>query len=78
MSSNADKTHSTAPAWQEAAITINGHALTFGQSMTVRCALENMSMSLALNGLGDDDGGRATDAAYQSRIDEIRDMIYGK
>ena len=33
--------------WVEPSITINGHALTFAQAMTVRVALSNFAMFLA-------------------------------
>ena len=72
-----------ADAWEvdvfemtEPQITINGHALTPAQSMTVRCAIENFASSLE-KGLGDDDDGKAMTAAYQARIEEIRRMIFG-
>lgn len=54
--------------WQ---ITINGRALTTGQAMTVRVALESFALSLR-DGLGDDEHGKAMTAAYIARVEEIR------
>lgn len=61
--------------WTEAMITINGHLLTFGQSMTLRVALEGMAMELTTNGLGSDYYGRAMAAEYLACIREIRGMM---
>ncbi len=60
----------------EAAITINGHALTAAQSMTVRCAIEALASSLRDDGLGDDEHGKMMKAGYLARIREIRAMIF--
>lgn len=60
----------------EAVITISGTDLTFGQSMTVRVAIENFAMSLVEeNALGDDDLGRSIAEGYKARISEIRALI---
>lgn len=71
-----DKPTPTAPGpFSEAAITINGHALTVGQSMTVRCAIEGFASSLSDGGLGDDEHGRRMTEGYLARIREIRGMV---
>lgn len=75
MSDPSSKTTITfGPGWAEATITVNGHALTFGQSMTVRVALENMARELVNEGLGDDAHGSRMTQAYLGRIREIREM----
>jgi hypothetical protein len=62
------------PVFGEASITINGHQLTSGQSMTIRVALENFAMDLSQDGLGDDALGLAIRDGYLTRIREIRSM----
>lgn len=42
----------------EPVITINGVALSEGQALTVRVALEDFDSMLAENGLGEDETGR--------------------
>lgn len=59
----------------EPSITINGVALTTGQAMTVRCAIESFASDLE-DGLGDDVHGLAMTAGYLARIDELRAMIF--
>tara|TARA_R110000868_G_scaffold55293_2_gene171979 strand:- start:135 stop:344 length:210 start_codon:yes stop_codon:yes gene_type:complete len=59
----------------EPAITINGRALTNGQAMTVRCAIEAFAYQIE-DGLGDDAHGVSMTRAYRNRISEIRDMIF--
>jgi hypothetical protein len=59
----------------EPAITINGLALTTGQAMTVRCAIESFAASLVADGLGDDETDKEMCAGYLARIAEIRGMI---
>lgn len=58
--------------WTEAAMTVNGVPLTFGQSMTVRCALEYFSLSLEM-GL---DVVTEIDTAHQVNIQAIRELIH--
>jgi hypothetical protein len=59
----------------EPAITINGRALTVGQAMTVRVAIATLSEKLSEYGLGDDEHGIRTTAAYLDRCDEIIKII---
>jgi hypothetical protein len=51
----------------EAFITVNGHALTKSQSMTVRVALSSFFGIL----IGDDEHGKRMEAAYRARLTEI-------
>lgn len=60
---------------EEAAITINGVALTVGQSMTVRCALTAF-MAVAED-LGGDKLERALMDAYSMRSREVLTLIIG-
>lgn len=62
-------------AWTEALVTINGHTLTVGQSLTIRVALESMAADLTSNGLGDDEHGQTMVTGYLARIREIRGMM---
>jgi hypothetical protein len=62
--------------WSEATITVNGTQLTFGQSMTVRVALESFALSLAIDGLGDDEGGKHLVEGYTRQIQSIRTMMH--
>jgi hypothetical protein len=55
----------------EAKITVNGHALSYGQSMTVRVALASFARDLEEEGLGDDEHGIAMTRLYQRKINEI-------
>jgi hypothetical protein len=62
---------------KEAEIIINGHKLTFGQSMTVRVAIANMLMEFAdPNALGEDEHGRAMTQGYRARASEVQDFIF--
>ena len=61
--------------FQEAIITVNGHALTNAQSMVVRVSLESMAGSL-IGGLGNDEHGVRMTALYRERIQEIREYLY--
>jgi len=54
----------------EPVITINGATLTEGQAMTVRIAVESFAFFLEDNGLGE------LGSAFQSRIEEIRALIF--
>jgi hypothetical protein len=60
----------------EPIVTINGTALTVGQAMTVRVAIENMAMNLK-DGLGEDEHGRFMTRAYRENIVIIRRLMYG-
>jgi len=55
----------------EAKITVNGHTLSYGQSMTVRVALGSFARDLEEEGLGDDEHGIAMTKLYQKNINEI-------
>ena len=57
---------------REPDITVNGTALSPGEAMTVRVALEHFAMDLAAGSLGDDEHGRTMTANYQRGIDAIR------
>lgn len=59
----------------EATVIINGHELTEGQSMTLRVAVNSFVEDLKINGLGDDEHGKAMTEAYRDRLVEIQRMI---
>jgi len=61
----------------EPIITIWGHELSIGQSMTIRVAIESFASDLMENGLGDDDLGKRMTEEYMKRIEEIRELIIG-
>jgi len=62
----------------EARITINGKELTPAQSMTVRVALNDFSLSMQdKNALGADEHGQFMVSAYRSRLSEIMPMFGG-
>jgi len=60
----------------EATIGINGTWLTYGQSMTVRVAIETFAMQVSQMGLGDDPTGKGIAANYLARVQEIRELLY--
>lgn len=60
----------------EAVITINGRQLTYGESMTIRVALESFAWSLTDDGLGEDETGKAITKGYQANIRTIREKMY--
>ena len=62
----------------EPIVTVNGHTLNEAQSMTLRVALEAYAMTLGMDGLGDDERGRAMVSAYLDRIGEIRSFMFGR
>lgn len=64
----------TTAATTEPTITINGHVLTIGQAMTVRCAIEAFATDLS-DGLGDDPHGQRMTIGYMQRINDIRKMM---
>ena len=55
--------------------TLNGHALSEGQAMTLRVAIENFAGDLVRDGLGDDERGQKMAAAYLARISEVRALM---
>jgi hypothetical protein len=57
---------------KEPNIIVNGIQLTTAQSMTVRVALESFILSLQMDGLGDDETGKAMTKGYLDRIWEIQ------
>jgi hypothetical protein len=59
----------------EPVITINGAALTTGQAMTVRVALETFAFNLKGEGCGDDEYGRAMTVGYMTAIQDIRKLM---
>lgn len=62
---------------REPSIVINGVALTEGQAMTVRVAVESFAADLSAGSLGADEAGEAITKAYQQRINEIRALMFG-
>lgn len=64
--------------FEEAAITINGTALTVGQSMTVRCALSEFfeaMVSARIKSVGGDPHDQALSKAYAMRAREVLSLI---
>lgn len=55
----------------EPEILINGITLSEAESMTVRVAVQNFSISLQDTGLGDDRHGEMMTKAYLANIDKI-------
>lgn len=60
----------------EPTITINGKTLTENEAMTVRVAIESLSMELRANGCGDDEHGKLMSATYWKAIHELRHAMY--
>jgi len=60
----------------EPAITINGHALTTAQAMTVRVALGSFLWDLKTHGLGDDEHGRHMTEGYQRALVEVIRLMH--
>lgn len=60
---------------READIKISGTPLTFGESMTVRVAVQNFAASLADDGLGDDKLGKDLCEGYLKNIRRINELI---
>jgi hypothetical protein len=58
--------------------TLNGIALSIGQAMTLRVAIESFAISLVHEGLGEDEHGRAMTKAYLTRINELRAIYMSK
>lgn len=61
---------------EEPTIVINGNLLDDMQACTIRVALEHYAANLHHDGLGDDEHGKFMTAAYLSRINEIRKLIF--
>lgn len=59
---------------READMTISGVALTVGESMTVRCAVQEFAMTLA-DGLGNDAHGKVMTKHYLEAIRNINRLI---
>ena len=56
-------------------IMINGHALSEGESMTVRVAIQSFAMSLQSDGLGSDRHGKMMCLAYLANIDHLNVLM---
>jgi hypothetical protein len=56
---------------REPTMSIHGIRLNAAQAMTVRVAVMSFAASLAADGLGDDEQGKALAEAYGARIAEI-------
>ena len=64
---------------REPTITINGHTLTEAQAMTVRAAIQELSLSMRRHGaLGKDEHGEAMRTGYIQRAQEINIMMAGQ
>jgi hypothetical protein len=61
---------------KEADITIEGVRLTLAQSMTVRVAVSSYMMDMRMDGLGDDETGKAIAAGYIARGNEVLELIH--
>lgn len=59
----------------EPAITINGHALTKAEAMTLRVALQSFLMDLNEHELGNDEHGRAMKAGYMASARSINQKM---
>jgi hypothetical protein len=55
----------------EPLITINGHALSVGESMTVRNAVTGFHMQMRTEGLGDDEHGKRMAEAHVKNCESI-------
>ena len=60
----------------EPEITINGQKVTTAMAMTIRVAVESFALSLACDGIGDDESGKDMSRLYMARITEIRKLMY--
>ena len=61
---------------EEPIITINGIVCTDAMAATIRVAINNFSIDLTNNGLGDDDHGKEMTSLYLERIKEINSLIF--
>ena len=69
--------HNEETGWTEADITINGKALSLGQSMALRVAASSFLMTLSEpDALGDDDDGRGIAKGYKARMTEVMSMLH--
>jgi len=68
--------HPTDQKIKEADITIEGHQLSFQESMTLRVAMNSFLMSLNEEGLGNDDHGIKMTAYYRLRARAILKYIH--
>jgi len=61
----------------EAVVVVNGVALSFAQSMSLRVAVAHMLHDLQdpLR-LGDDEHGRFMVQAYKARLEEVQELIF--
>ena len=60
---------------KEAEISISGTPLTFGESMTVRVAVQSFASVLAEDGLGKDKLGKDICEGYLKNIRHINELI---
>lgn len=61
---------------KEASIVVNGIALDYAQSLTLRAAVSSYLMELQdPDALGTDELGRAITAGYKARLEEISKLI---
>lgn len=61
---------------KEANIIIEGHHLTYQESMTIRVAMNNFLMTLNEEGLGDDDLGKKLTASYRLHARSVLKFIH--
>jgi len=61
---------------KEPEIKINGFLLSSAEAMTVRVAVESLSMSLVHEGLGEDEMGKKLTEGYLGSIRQIRTKMY--
>ncbi|KKM78456.1 hypothetical protein LCGC14_1359840 [marine sediment metagenome] len=61
---------------KESTITINGQTLSSAEAMTIRVAVESLSMSLVEEGLGEDEMGLSLTKGYLNSIQHIRTKMY--
>jgi hypothetical protein len=60
----------------EPQIIINGQALSVGEAMTVRVAIESFATMLNVEGLGSDAIGESMTERYLDRVSDIRRKMY--
>lgn len=61
---------------KEPTIMVNGRTLNMPESRTVRSSLDSLQNELKVNGLGDDDHGKAMTQYYLRDIRNIKNLIY--
>ena len=64
--------------YKEPHIIINGQQLSDGEAMTIRVAVESMSMDLVEEGLGEDEIGKSLTKGYLNSIKHIRTKMYNE